>query len=95
MELYKCDECNASYHTDRDQCADICDECYNDLKERTRLLNDPVYRMELTRQTVGFINMASNSSNHEELKLRGFFACVMPEISLNKADKIIRQILKK
>lgn len=94
-EMFKCEECNRLSSTQREECADLCDSCFSNLQARTRLLNDPAYRIALTRQTVGFINGTSHSSNHKELKLRGFFACVMPEISLHKADKLVRQILKK
>lgn len=96
-DIFKCEECQGVLKpdNDREECCDLCDECYKDLKTRTHLLNDPEYRMRLTRQVVGFINGTSNYANHKELKLRGFFATVMPEMSLRRADKLTREILRK
>lgn len=99
INLLICDECQRQYKEDldRNECFDLCDDCYRDLKHRTHLLNDPDFRMELTRQTVGYLNATQDFNNERsrELRLRGFFACVMPEISLHKADKIVRSIIRK
>jgi len=94
METYdfNCNECGAKGQTQRNECFDLCDHCHKELKDRVRLLNDPEYRMALTRQTVGFINGTSNSNNHKELKLRGFLACVMPEISNKRVSDIVRSL---
>ncbi len=94
----KCEECNRSFleDLDRSECFDLCDACYRDLKHRTRLMNDPDFRMVLTRQTVGFLNGTQSFDNkrNKEMQLRGFFACVMPEISLHKADNIVRSMMR-
>lgn len=94
--MEKCEECNTGFTTIRDECCDICDNCFQALQDHISKMNDREYRMLYTRATVAYIDAASgyNNEKRKELNLRGFFACVMPEMPVSKADKLVKQMLK-
>lgn len=95
-DFFKCEDCNNPFTTEREECCDICDACFEALQRHIVKMGDRDYRMLYTRATVAYIDAASgyNNEKRRELQLRGFFACVMPEMPVSKADKLTRDILK-
>ena len=87
-KIERCAECGNELivSKDREECLDMCDECYKKLVEKCKLMSDRDYRMDITRAATAW---ASNT-NSEEGRLRAFFACVMPEYPQHKVDKFIK-----
>lgn len=60
-----------------------CTACYNEMK----------FRYDNHQNLIkGTFHLAQWSGNRKELEMRAFFACVMPEISDTKADRIIKSM---
>lgn len=85
--MENCAECGNKLKVSRkrEECEDMCDNCYKELTDRVKFLSDRDNRMDLVRAATFF---ASNSNN-EETRLRCFFASVMPEYPKHKVDKFI------
>lgn len=87
-KIEKCAECHNTLliRDDREECMEMCDDCYEALWERVRLMSDRDYRMRVTRAATFF---ASNS-NSEEVRMRAFFGAVMPEVPQHKVEEFLR-----
>lgn len=83
----QCEECGSGFlEPIKRDCFDICDECYTKMQERIKWANEN--RMELSRMALCY----ANSVGDKEAKLRGFFACVMPELPQVRVNKLIRSM---
>lgn len=91
MKLDYCEDChraNRPISSSREECLDMCDECYNALQERVKFMSDRDNRMAVTRAATF---LASNS-NSKQLRMRAFFASVMPEYPQHKVDDFVNKI---
>jgi len=91
MDYEICAECRNKLKVskNRDECLDMCNNCWNALNERVKRMSDPDYRMAVTRSAVAWVNELYHS-NHKEAQLRAFFGSVMPEVPQYKVEKLIR-----
>lgn len=90
MQKYnQCEECAKMFKEPiKRDCFDICNECYDKMQDRIKWANEN--RMELARMSLCY----AQSIGTKEAKMRGFFACVMPEYPQLKVNKFIRESCK-
>ena len=90
--MEKCAECkkNLQVNPEREECMDMCDDCYNALQERVERMSDRNYRMEVARAARTWLNDCYHR-NHKEAQYRVFFATVMPEKPQHEVEKFIRE----
>lgn len=80
-----CLECNTSFKTNREECMDMCDDCYVDFLLRIEKMKNPDYMMDVMRSAVRF----SNDTGKREIADRAFFACLFPNLKNSQVAKIL------
>ena len=75
----------------RNECEDMCDNCYGKLQERIGYMSDRDKRMEVAEVAVFWANRLHHT-NQKEADIRAYMACVMPEYPQHKVEKLIKTL---
>jgi len=80
-----CSECNTAFETKREECLDMCDNCYHDFTLRIEKMKDPDYMVNAMKSAVRF----ANDTGKREIADRAFFACLFPKLKNSEVNKIL------
>ena len=90
--MNRCSECSKELiiKKDREECTDMCENCYKDFIDRVEKMNNRDYRMQVSEAAVFWANRLYHS-NQLEANYRAFFACVMPEKPQHEVETFIKK----